>query len=314
MAIKAGPKGPITADPLDLSGLSTSRAKRRIEFIERFCITPKGVGAGELVKLRGFQKEIITGAFGKGIVSAGKHLIAAKADVNHGKWLPMLKEIGIDQATARMLMQIGRNTAISNRCNSNDFPTAVRALYELSRLNPSDIEDGIESGDITPDMSIKDAKNYAHSGPSPEEQRQRNEEALERGRANGTIPPTVTEEELDAGAEKFVRNLVGGQTTSRASLLWLLAILAPRRGCSYVRKEHMHIYNRPFYEKSDWVRTHEEIADRTRVSPAVRANGEPGVLIKYGRSFAVLGMKDAITFATLIADTVEISKKTVGKK
>ena len=67
MAIKAGPKSPIRVDPLDLSDLPKGRAARRIAFIERYCITPKGTGAGELVKLRGFQKEIIRGAYGKGI-------------------------------------------------------------------------------------------------------------------------------------------------------------------------------------------------------------------------------------------------------
>lgn len=75
----------------------------------------------------------------------------------------------------------------------------------------------------------------------------------------------------------------------------------------------MYIDPRPFRENKDWVDTHEEIADKARVSPAIRANGDPGVLIKYGRSFAVLGVGDAIKFATLIADTVDEAKG-MGKK
>ena len=43
-------------------------------------------------------------------------------------------------------MSIGRNPAISNRGNCHDFPAAMRALYELSRMDPDDIEAGIESG------------------------------------------------------------------------------------------------------------------------------------------------------------------------
>lgn len=62
----------------------------------------------------------------------------------------MLREIGIDQGTARRLMSIGRNPAISNRGNCNDLPTSIRALYELSRVDPDDIEAGIQSGAITP--------------------------------------------------------------------------------------------------------------------------------------------------------------------
>ena len=53
-------------------------------------------------------------------------------------------------------MDIGRNAAISNSPNLGNLPSAINALYELSRLDPSDIEDGIESGAITPDMKIKD--------------------------------------------------------------------------------------------------------------------------------------------------------------
>lgn len=62
-ALKAGPKAKVTADPLDLSGLSADRAERRIEFIERFVVVPKGVGAGEPFKLRDWQRDIIRGAF-----------------------------------------------------------------------------------------------------------------------------------------------------------------------------------------------------------------------------------------------------------
>lgn len=108
--------------------------------------------------------EVIRADLGRaveGIVSAGKHLIAAKADVQHGEWLPLLREVGIDQSTARRLMSIGGNPAIANRGSCHDFPAALRSLYELSRLAPEVIESGIEHGDIHPAMTIKDAKGYA---------------------------------------------------------------------------------------------------------------------------------------------------------
>lgn len=96
----------------------------------------------------------------EGIVAAGKHLIAAKADVAHGEWLPMLKEVGISEAEASRLRSIARRFA--DLPSLEDLPRSVSALYELSRLDPSDIEDGIESGDINPDMTIKDAKDFAN--------------------------------------------------------------------------------------------------------------------------------------------------------
>lgn len=119
MAIKAGPKGPITVDPLDLSGLSTSRAKRRIDFIEQFCITPKGVGAGELVKLRGFQKDLIRGAFGAGIRTGlvsmpranGKTALAAMlalAELFAGPMSAEVLVVASDERQARITLNLAK--------------------------------------------------------------------------------------------------------------------------------------------------------------------------------------------------------------
>lgn len=130
--------------------------------------TEEEVIVPEIVRSSDEWAEIIKGDLGRaveGIVSAGRNLIAAKADVNHGEWLPMLKEIGISDGYARKLMSIGR--AFSNRSYENDLPGNMTVLYELSRMDPEDIEDGIEHGRITPDMTIKDAKNYATGDTKP---------------------------------------------------------------------------------------------------------------------------------------------------
>ena len=47
---------------------------------------------------------------------------------------------------AQRLMSIGSNSALSNATNSSHLPKALDAIYELSRMDPSDIEHGIESG------------------------------------------------------------------------------------------------------------------------------------------------------------------------
>lgn len=65
--MRAGPKGQIKAEPLDFSRLPEDRAGRRLAFIAEYLVVPKGVGAGRPVRLRQFQTEIITGAFGPGI-------------------------------------------------------------------------------------------------------------------------------------------------------------------------------------------------------------------------------------------------------
>lgn len=156
----------------------------------------------------------------EGIVSAGRELVEAKAEVAHGEWLPLLEETGIDQGTARRLMSIGRNPAISNRGNCHDFPAAIRALYELSRMDPDDIDHGIETGRITPDMTIREAREYAqpeppanvnpatgeiHDTPDPERVR-RAEATYERLRNEGVIPPPPTDEELRQSVHDLIGN------------------------------------------------------------------------------------------------------------
>lgn len=63
----AGPKAAITADPLSFKGWPRDPARRRIKFIETFLVVPKGHGAGKLVKLRQFQKQIIIDSYAPGI-------------------------------------------------------------------------------------------------------------------------------------------------------------------------------------------------------------------------------------------------------
>lgn len=93
-------------------------------------------------------------------VLTGASLAAAKADLPHGEWGDFLNEVDMDHRYARQFMSIGRNQAISNRSNCSDLPTAMRTLYELSRLEPEDIESGIESGAINPNMKISEAKSF----------------------------------------------------------------------------------------------------------------------------------------------------------
>ncbi|BBX11125.1 hypothetical protein MNVM_02060 [Mycobacterium novum] len=101
--MRAGPKGTVTADPLVLTGWPTARAKRRERFITDYLITPRGVGAKEPFKLRPFQREIITGAFGPGIRTAlvslpranGKTMLAAALG---------LAELFVGDASAEVLV------------------------------------------------------------------------------------------------------------------------------------------------------------------------------------------------------------------
>lgn len=171
----------------------------------------------EIVRDASEWVEVIKDDLGRaveGIVSAGKHLIAAKADVSHGEWLPMLKEIGISSGYAGKLMRISRQFA--NSSYESNLPNNVTVLYELSGMPSEEVESGIESGAITPDMKIKEAKAFARSDwpvvpePTPEERFQKLEEARAQNIADGISNPPRTREDREADAQEFVQSLIGG--------------------------------------------------------------------------------------------------------
>jgi hypothetical protein len=59
MPMRAGPKGQITAPPLDLRRLPRRGGARAVRFIERYVTVPKGTGARHRLRIRPWQREII---------------------------------------------------------------------------------------------------------------------------------------------------------------------------------------------------------------------------------------------------------------
>jgi phage terminase large subunit-like protein len=59
MPMRAGPKGQVTAPPLDLRRLPRQGGARATRFIERYVTVPKGTGARRRLKLRPWQCEIV---------------------------------------------------------------------------------------------------------------------------------------------------------------------------------------------------------------------------------------------------------------
>jgi hypothetical protein len=55
-----GPRPDITAEPLELSDLGTTRASRAITFIENYVIFPSGKGARRRFRLRPGQKPVLS--------------------------------------------------------------------------------------------------------------------------------------------------------------------------------------------------------------------------------------------------------------
>lgn len=135
----------------------------------------------------------------EGIITAGQHLTEAKAEVSHGEWIPMLGGIGISQQHAHKLMQISQNEAISNHSHVGDLPSTVRALYELSQLDPEGVEHGVEDGVIHPDMTAQDAKNLKSGSKesSAFDKAMKNLKALQNN-IDGGLSPNELKEVLDA--------------------------------------------------------------------------------------------------------------------
>src|SRR5262245_62629915 len=89
------------------------------------------------------------------IIDAGQHLQEAKAEVDHGDWLPLLKGLKIGERTAQMLMTIAENEALANPNHWFALPTSWRTLSELATLSPefvkAKIAEGVSRSEITPD-------------------------------------------------------------------------------------------------------------------------------------------------------------------
>lgn len=118
-ALKAGPKGKITADPLEFKGWPRDRAKRREKFVREFIVVPKGEGALQPLKLRPWQKVIVRGAYAPGVRTAlvslpranGKSALAAALAVAE-LWIgPPSAEILVvasDERQARIVLSLAR--------------------------------------------------------------------------------------------------------------------------------------------------------------------------------------------------------------
>ena len=117
--MKAGAKGQIEVEPLDLSDYPADRPSRIARFIEEYLVIPKGAGAGNPVRLPGFQREIIDGAFADGIRQAlvsiaranGKTGLAAMVGVAElfvGGESPEVLVVASDQRQANITLRVAR--------------------------------------------------------------------------------------------------------------------------------------------------------------------------------------------------------------
>jgi phage terminase large subunit-like protein len=119
--MKAGPKGAVTAPPLDLRRLPRRGGARAVRFIERYVTVPKGTGARRRLRIRPWQREIIHGVMdeprprqalvsipagnGKSTLAAALGLYGLLADRVEGAQVLV---IASDERQARIILNTAR--------------------------------------------------------------------------------------------------------------------------------------------------------------------------------------------------------------
>ena len=93
------------------------------------------------------------------IVETGKILIEAKAALDRGLFLKMIKaELPFSADTAQRLMRIARHPILSDAANSRHLPPTWTTLSELSQLSEEMALAKIQSGEIHPRLDGSQAK------------------------------------------------------------------------------------------------------------------------------------------------------------
>jgi N6-adenosine-specific RNA methylase IME4 len=89
----------------------------------------------------------------QGAIEVGRLLIEAKAQLGHGSFTAMIEaDLPFGARTAQNLMKIAGDPRITNAKFTSLLPASWATLHEISQLDDSEFEAGINSGLIRPDM------------------------------------------------------------------------------------------------------------------------------------------------------------------
>jgi phage terminase large subunit-like protein len=168
---RAGPKPDITVPRLDLRGLPPAGGARVVAFCEKFLRVPKGTGAKQRLKLRGWQQEIVRGLFddprprhglvaiprgnGKTTLAAALGLYALFADEVEGAQVLCVasdqRQAGIVFNTARRMVELDER--LSSR--THILKDRLRVPQTDSWLIPLPAEPGALQG-YDPSLAVVD--------------------------------------------------------------------------------------------------------------------------------------------------------------
>ncbi len=96
-------------------------------------------------------------AIAENIIHTGRELILAKEELPHGDFLDLVESLGLRPRTAQKFMAIARHELLGNATPGTHLPTSWTTLFELSRAPSELLEQAFADGEVTPDMSRKDA-------------------------------------------------------------------------------------------------------------------------------------------------------------
>ena len=114
----------------------------------------------------------ISGAWQKSraaVFEAGRWLIDAKADLEHGEFEEMIEnDLPFSRGTAERLMLVASDRRLRKAAHGPHLPTSWRTLYEITKLSDKQLERGIKKKIIRPDMERKDVEKLR---PKPSKRR-----------------------------------------------------------------------------------------------------------------------------------------------
>jgi len=119
---------------------------------------------GEIIqnKDRAYYASTINGLVSgmvEAIIETGRLLIEAKDRLDHGEFIPMIEEdLPFERTTAFRFMSIAENRILANVAHGQHLPPSWRTLYELTKLPAPALREKIESGEINPNTTRKEAR------------------------------------------------------------------------------------------------------------------------------------------------------------
>jgi hypothetical protein len=185
------------------------------------------VRQGQLCRPMGAQDfaDCVNGALdsaSRHIIIAGRILIEAKANLEHGEWLQMFKshESAVERPipftcrTGQMLMKIAGHPVLANTNHGSLLPISWRTLYELTKVPTPELERAIKDGDIHPAMERREVKRLA----SPRSPRVIVAAPWDLDAAIRRIDAAI-DTEVNAGPDAEARRAIGGALRHRAHFL-----------------------------------------------------------------------------------------------